>query len=181
MAPRALSLALLLAGLISLPAFAAEKQIGRQVQTWRPRPLSPLLPEPPQERETTQAEPPRPRIPLDAWIKRILSGQPLVIVKPTWKGCWPTPQNPWTLALTPGIRGDVSAGFGAELTTEGAWTLAGIRFEGASNVLVADSHTITSWRARLSRQGASLEVRGWFDQNFRPGELATTAAYRRSF
>ena len=188
MAVRAWSLALLMLGLSCLPALGAEKTIGRQVQTWRPRPLTPLMPEPapaqplpdaPEAAPSSATGPDRPA--WEAWITQILRGQPLIVFQPSWKGEWPSPANPWTLSMTPGVRGDFSAGFGAELTTEGSWTLAGIRFEGGSHLLWAESNGVTSWRAAMIRNGVSLEFRGWFDRDFRPGELATTAAWRRSF
>ena len=167
MAARAWSLALLMLGLSCLPALGAEKTIGRQVQTWRPRPLSPLLPErPPAAPEVAVPEvlepspAPSDRPAWEAWMTRILNGQPLFVFTPTWEGTWPSPQNPWTLSMTPGIRGDFSAGFGAELTAEGAWTLAGIRIEGGSHLLWAEAHGVTSWRAAMSRNGLSLEFRG---------------------
>ncbi|MNX23629.1 hypothetical protein D3C86_536330 [compost metagenome] len=185
---RARSLAILLLGLgvtalSSLPASAAEKTIGRQVQTWRPRPLRPLIPEtPPSEipgPSPTQAEAKRPA--WEAWITHILNGQPLIIFQPAWKGTWPAPQNPWSFTLTPGLRGNLSAGFGAEVALSGAWTLMGLKFEGGSHLLWAETSSITSWRAAVSRGGLSLECRGWFDDAFRPGDLSATAALRRSF
>jgi hypothetical protein len=195
MAMRAWGLAVLVLGLICLPAVAAEKTIGRQVQTWRPRPLSPLLPEPgPSSAGRDQASPASPATdqppssksdakgPLwEAWMTRILNGQPVILFQPSWKGTWPAPQNPWTFSLTPGVRGEPSTGFGAEVVLSGAWSLAGLKLEGDSHLLWAESSGITSWRAAISRGGLSFEVRGWVDDALRPGDLTATAALRRPF
>lgn len=192
MAMRKTSLAILILaglGLFSLPASASET-IGRQVQSWRPRPLRPLLPEaPPPEPEvvapsaSAEAAPKAgSRSPVwEAWITRILSGQPVILFQPSWKGTWPAPQNPWHVTLTPGLRGDPSAGFGAELVFSGTWAYWGLKLEGDTHLLWAESSGITSWRAAVSRGGLSLECRGWVDDALRPGDLSATAALRRSF
>jgi hypothetical protein len=176
-------------GLASLPATAAEKTIGRQVQTWRPRPLSPLLPAPPVEAERDQTVTPDASDPKadarrpawEAWITRILNGQPLILFQPAWKGTWPAKQNPWSFTLTPGLRGDPSAGFGAEVVLSGAWSVMNLQLEGDSHLLWAENSGITSWRGAVSRGGLSLECRGWMDDALRPGDLSVTAAFRRSF
>ncbi len=192
---RAWGLAVLMLGLYCLPAAAAEKTIGRQVQTWRPRPLSPLLPEAgPAKAGSAKASPTQPlaeeatssktegKGPLwEAWINRILNGQPVILFQPTWKGAWPAPQNAWSFSLTPGVRGEPSTGFGAEVVLSGAWSLAGLKLEGDSHLLWAETSGITSWRAAISRGGLSLECRGWIDDALRPGDLTATAAFRRSF
>lgn len=201
MGARAWGLALLMLGLSALPALGAEKTIGRQVQTWRPRPLAPLLP------ETRPADPKRlaPETPAEmtgggapgeegdaakkrsdrpvweAWITRILNGQPVILFQPAWKGTWPAPQNPWTLSVTPGLRGDPTAGFGAELVLNGGWSLWGLKLEGDTHLLWAESSGITAWRALVSRGGLSLELKGWMDDALRPGDLTATAAYRQAF
>ena len=189
MAMRTRSLAILLLGLGvtalgSLPASAAEKTIGRQVQTWRPRPLRPLIPDAPPELSTPASSPSKSdtRRPVwEAWITRVLNGQPLIVFQPAWKGTWPAPQNPWSFSLTPGLRGDPSTGFGAEVVLSGTWEIFGLKLEGGSHLLWAETSGITSWRGAVSRSGLSLECRGWVDDAFRPGDLTATAAFRRSF
>lgn len=181
-----LALSLGLAGLACSPATAAEKTIGRQVQSWRPRPLSPLLPDAkPAEPVPSPAAPETPsdsrRPAWEAWITRILNGQPLIVFQPSWKGAWPSPRNPWDFSLTPGLRGDPTAGFGAEVVLSGGWSLWGLRFEGDSHLLWAETSGITSWRAAVIRGGLTLECRGWIDETLRTGDLSATAAYRQPF
>lgn len=192
MGARAWGLAILMLGLAGFPAWGAEKTIGRQVQTWRPRPLRPLLPEArpgdqaASDKDLTKAEEAAAKSsgdrPLwEAWITRILHGQPVILFQPAWKGTWPGPENPWTFSLTPGLRGDPNAGFGAEVVLNGGWSVAGLQLEGGSHLLWAKTSGITSWHTAVSRNGLSLEFRGWFDDSLRPGDLTATAAYRRGF
>jgi hypothetical protein len=188
MGARAWGLAILMLGLAGFPAWGAEKTIGRQVQTWRPRPLSPLLPEArpaepsvPAKAEVGEAKHRNDRPVWDAWITRILNGQPVILFQPAWQGAWPAPQNPWTFSLTPGLRGDPTAGFGAEIVLNGGWSLWGLKLEGDTHLLWAESSGITAWRAAVSRGGLSLELKGWMDDALRPGDLTATAAFRQGF
>lgn len=171
---------LLLSILWALPAGATEKTIGRQVQSWRPRPLVPMLPEPlgpPAPLQIENARGPD----WEALMLRILHGQPLIAFQPSWKGSWPGPRNPWNFSLTPGMRGEPSAGFGAELMLSGAWTLAGFRLEADSQLLWARKSGISSWRAAVIRGGWSFEGKGWVDDALRPGEWRATVAFRQPF
>lgn len=183
MAPRWGSLAALMSLLCCLPALAKEEPIGRQAQSWRPRPLSPLLPEQKgvAEAASTSKVSPSDRPAWEAWISRILRGQPLFVFKPTWEGSWPAPENPWSFSLTPGLRGDPSAGFGAEIVLDGQWKLAGITLEAKSRLLWAETTGITAWRTAASLNGLSFELRGWTDGQVTPGALSATAALRRGF
>jgi hypothetical protein len=173
-------LTLLLLGLFAGSAHAAEKTIGRQVQTWRPRALEPLASEAsadtPSSESSTLSRPA-----WEAWIKRILEGQPVILFQPTWKGTWPSPRNPWTFSLTPGVRGQSDAGFGAEVILSGSWSLAGLKLEGDSHLLWAKQSGITSWRAAVIRGDWSFEGRGWVADDLRPGEWGLRATYRQPF
>lgn len=176
MVTRALGLGIALMMLSPLAALAAEQPIGRQVQAWRPRPLAPYAPEPKPPAE----KPPSPPL-WQAWVTRMLSGQPVILVQPTWNGAWPHEQNSWRLCFTPSLRGHPAAGFGPEAVLDGTWSLAGFQLHGQTSVLWTGSNGVASWRTGLQRGGWSFEWRGWVDGNLTLGELAATAAFRRAF
>lgn len=174
-------LALLLVGLFAASAQATEKTIGRLGQTWRPRALQPLAVDPPAASDAPAEPAAHVRPEWEAWIMRILTGRPLILFQPSWKGHWPSPRNPWTLSATPGVRGHPDAGFGAEVVLNAGWSLAGFKLEADTHLLWAKSSGITSWRTAVIRGGWSLESRGWVDDALRPGEWAVRAAYRQPF
>lgn len=178
MVTRALGLGIAIGMLWPLAALAAEEPIGRQVQAWRPRPLAPYVPEP---RPKPPAEKPAPPPIWQAWVTRMLSGQPVILVQPSWKGAWPLEENPWSLRFTPSLRGHPTAGFGPEAALDGTWSLAGFDLTGHTTVLWTGSNGVASWRTGLQRGGWSIEWRGWMDGNLTLGELAATAAFRRAF